>query len=52
MLKPGEKYHSWVTMSVHLGKDGVQKVMDQVEKICKGVSPKIFRRPLEEFSPI
>ena len=52
VLKPGEKYHSWITMSVHLGKDNVQKVIDQVEKICKGTSPKIFRRPLEEFSPI
>ena len=51
VLKPGEKYQVWVTMSVYLGKDNVQKVIDQVEKICKGVSPKIFRRPLEEFSP-
>jgi len=50
-LKPGEKYCSKVTMSVHLGKNNVQRILDQVEKIRKGISPKIFRKPIEEFSP-
>jgi len=52
VLKPGEKYHAEITMSVHLGKDQVQSVLDQVEKIRKGISPKVFRKPVEEFSPI
>jgi len=51
-LKPGEKYHSEVTMAVHLGKDNVQKVLDRVEKISKGIAPKIFKKPLADFSPI
>jgi len=52
VLKPGEKYHAEITMSVHLGKDEVQRALDQVEKIRKGASPKVFRKPVEVFSPI
>ena len=50
VLKPGEKYRSTITMSVHLGKDDVRRALDRVEKIRKGVHPKIFRSPVEEFS--
>jgi len=52
VLKPGEKYHTEITMSVHLGKDEVQEALDHVEKIRKGIGPKIFRKPLKDFSPI
>jgi hypothetical protein len=51
LLKPGEKYHSSVTMSVHLGRDNVQEVLESVKKIQKEASSEVFREPLEEFSP-
>ncbi|KYH42848.1 MAG: hypothetical protein AYL33_000080 [Candidatus Bathyarchaeota archaeon B63] len=51
LLKPGEKYHSSVTISVHLGSDEVQGVLERVEKIRNGAVPEVSRRPLEEFSP-
>jgi len=50
VLKPREKYRSVIMMSVHLGKDNVERALDQVEKIRKGIPPEIFREPLEEFS--
>ncbi len=52
VLKPGEKYRAEITMSVHLGKDDVQMALAQVERIRKGAVPKVFKEPLEEFSPI
>ena len=52
VLRPGEKYHAEITMSVHLGKSCVQKVLDQVKKISKGISPEVFREPVEKFSPV
>jgi hypothetical protein len=52
LLKPGEMYHSSVTISVHLGRNNVQKVLESVEKIRKGASPKVFKKPLEAFSPV
>jgi len=52
VLKPGEKYHAEITMSVHLGKDSVHRILDHVEKIRKGIRPKVFRKPEGEFSPI
>jgi len=52
LLKPGEKYRAEITMSIHLGKDSVQRALDHVEKIRRGISPKVFRKPIGEFSPI
>mgnify|MGYP000498167132 CR=1 FL=1 len=51
VLKPGEKYHAEVKISVHLGRDQVQRALDRIEEIRKGISPKVFRKPVEEFSP-
>ena len=51
LLKPGEKYHSSVTISVHLGSDEVQGVLESVDKIRNGIIPEVSKRPLNEFSP-
>jgi len=50
-LKPGEKYCSKITMSVHLGKDDVERTLDHIEKIRNGTVPEICKKPIEEFSP-
>ncbi|RJS85416.1 DUF4432 family protein [Candidatus Bathyarchaeota archaeon] len=50
-LNPGEKFISRVTVSAHLGKDNVRKMLSRVEAIRRGRHPEIFRAPLKEFSP-
>lgn len=49
-LKPGEKYCSEVVLSAHLGKDEVQKVYSQIEKIRGKTKPVVLRAGSEFFS--
>ena len=51
-LKPGEKFHSGVTISIHLGSEAVGKVLGKVDEIRGDVQPEIFRKPIGEFSPV
>ena len=50
-LKPGENYNSEINLSVHLGRDKVQRMKDQIDEIRKEIEPKIFDKPVKEFSP-
>jgi len=50
-LKPKENYESEITLSVHLGKSEVQKVKAWIDELKGGVKPKIFSKPVKEFSP-
>lgn len=50
-LGPKGKFKSEITLSVHLGKDEVQKIEERIKKLRNGIEPKIFRRPNKEFSP-
>jgi len=51
-LQPGEKFHSGITVSIHLGREAVRKVLSRIDEIRGAVQPEIFKRPIEEFSPI
>jgi len=51
-LKPGEKYRAEVTLSVHLGKDKVQKMSDEIEKTIGNTKPLVFLEPFRDFSPV
>jgi len=50
-LRPKEKYRSEISLAVHLGKDMVQKMKEQIDGLRRGVEPKISDRPVKEFSP-
>ncbi|MFQ6095479.1 MAG: aldose 1-epimerase family protein [Candidatus Bathyarchaeia archaeon] len=50
-LQPGENYRSEINLSVHLGSDDVQRVKERIDEIGKGIEPKIFDKPVKEFSP-
>ena len=49
-LRPGEKYHTQLCISVFLGKDKVEEAMNRIRKISGGISPTVYRRPIDEFS--
>jgi len=51
-LKPKEKYHSEVTLSVHLGKEEVLTVSREIEKIRGKTKPVVFKKPVGDFSPV
>jgi len=48
-LRPGERYHAGVTLSIHLGKDEVQKVRGETEKIRGEVEPVVIKEPVLGF---
>jgi len=50
-LRPKEKYRSEISLAVHLGKDMVQKMKEQIDGLRRGVEPKISDRLVKEFSP-
>jgi len=50
-LKPKQKYKSEITLSVHLGKNNVQKIKEQIDELRSEIKPKIYRKPTGEFSP-
>ena len=50
-LEPGEAYKVELELSIHVGKEKVQEVMDEIERLRGGVEPKIFRKPIPEYSP-
>lgn len=50
-LEPKGKYKARIELSVHVGREEVQKAEEKVEELRKGVEPKIFNEPVKEFSP-
>jgi hypothetical protein len=50
-LNPKEKRKFEVTISIHIGKDEVQKLKEKISKIGEGIKPKIFNKPVKKFSP-
>ncbi|MEM2843731.1 MAG: aldose 1-epimerase family protein [Candidatus Bathyarchaeia archaeon] len=50
-LNPKEKRKFELNISIHIGKDEVQKLKEKINKIRKDVKPKIFNKPVKEFSP-
>ncbi len=51
-LRSGEKYHSEVVLSAHLGKDEVQKVYSEIEKIRGKTEPVVLKEPVRDFSQV
>jgi len=51
-LKPNEKYHSEVILSVHLSKEEVLAVSREIERIRGKTKPVVFRKPVGDFSPV
>ncbi|MEM2843767.1 MAG: aldose 1-epimerase family protein, partial [Candidatus Bathyarchaeia archaeon] len=50
-LNPKEKRKFELNISVHLGKDEVEKLKEEINKIRGNIEPKIFNKPVKEFSP-
>jgi len=51
-LAPKEEYHSGVTLTVHLGKDEVQRAVKEIEGIRGSTTPVVFREPVQDLSPV
>jgi len=49
-LRPKEKYESEITLSVHLGKEEVQKIKERIDELEGEVEPEIFDKPVKGFS--
>ncbi|MBS7615217.1 aldose 1-epimerase family protein [Candidatus Bathyarchaeota archaeon] len=47
LLKPKEKYYAEIALSVHLGKNEVQRVEEKIEKMQGKTKPKIYLNPIE-----
>jgi hypothetical protein len=51
-LKSKEKYCTGLSISIHLGKEEIQKIIDETEKIRGKTNPVIYNEPICEFSPL
>lgn len=50
-LKPGENYRSEISLSIHIGRDEVQKAKQRIDEIANGIEPEVLDKPFKEFSP-
>jgi len=50
-LRPREKYRVDIEFAVHLGREEVQRVKDEIEKLKGEIEPKIYKEPKPEYSP-
>ncbi|MEM2111318.1 MAG: aldose 1-epimerase family protein [Candidatus Bathyarchaeia archaeon] len=51
-LEPKERYCTEFTISIHLGKEEIQKINDEIGKIRGKTNPVICKEPIREFSPL
>ncbi|MCW4026331.1 MAG: aldose 1-epimerase family protein, partial [Candidatus Bathyarchaeota archaeon] len=51
-LGPGEAYRSGITLSVHLGKDEVSRLTEEIDRIRGKTKPIVFKEPIRDFSPV
>jgi hypothetical protein len=50
-LKSREEFSSEITFSVHLDKDEVHEVNNEIKMISSKTKPRIFKKPIRGFSP-
>jgi len=51
-LGPAGRYRAEIALSVHLGKDDVQKAIDEIDEIRGGTKPTVAKEPIREFSQV
>lgn len=52
ILKPKERYEAKIILGVHIGREEVLKLEEDVRKIQGLMEPKVFQNPIPEFSPL